>query len=278
MQYLLLLSFYSFESFSHQHLLIVFHLSLEWQQVFSSLQNFFIILAGLNNAVVSMVFSRPLNSNSSSHCTTPFVTVLSVPITIGITVTFMFYGVFNSQARSNNYLSFHFLSVLLWGQPKRQSSLLCRFSRSGRLAEIRWFVCIPKFQRILFVSFSKTDFWLCKYHLFVWSNLNFLHNYQWVILPTQSCLDLYSLWINLLHSLFMWLVVSAILLRLVYSCFDIVSLYGVNLSWYKKRFNFSPRILVWDFSYCYYHYCYYYHYFCYLSRHYLFQFYEMVAK
>ena len=35
----------------------------------------------------------------------------------------------------------------------------------------------------------------------VWSNLNFLHISQWITLPTQSCLVLYSFCANLLHSI-----------------------------------------------------------------------------
>ena len=58
------------------------------------------------------------------------------------------------------------------------------------------------------VSFSWTGVGLCKYYLFVWSNLNFLHNSQWITLPTQSYLFLFSFCVNLLHSLIMWLMVS----------------------------------------------------------------------
>ena len=36
--------------------------------------------------------------------------------------------------------------------------------------------------------FSRTGDGLCIYHLFVWSNLNFLHIPQWI---TSSCLVLY---------------------------------------------------------------------------------------
>ena len=45
------------------------------------------------------------------------------------------------------------------------------------------------------------DSGLCIYHLFIWSNLNFLYNSQWITLPKQSCLALYSFCANLLHSL-----------------------------------------------------------------------------
>ena len=82
--------------------------------------------------------------------------------------------------------------------------------RSGRLAEIWWSVCISKSQRSLCVSFSKTNSGWCMYHLFVWSNFNFLHHSQWITLPTQSCLVLYSFCANLRHSLIMWLIVSFI--------------------------------------------------------------------
>ena len=68
------------------------------------------------------------------------------------------------------------------------SFVLLTLTKSGRPGEIRWSVCISKSQRILFVSFSRTDFELCIYHLFVWSKLNFLHNSQWMTLPTQLCL------------------------------------------------------------------------------------------
>ena len=46
---------------------------------------------------------------------------------------------------------------------------------------------------------------LCIYHLFVWSNFNFLYISQWISLPTQSHLVLYSFCANLLHSLIIWL-------------------------------------------------------------------------
>ena len=67
---------------------------------------------------------------------------------------------------------------------------------------------ILKSQRILCVSFSRIDSQLCIYHLFVWLNLNFLHNSQWITLLTQLCQVLKTLSSNLLHSLNMWLIVS----------------------------------------------------------------------
>ena len=37
-----------------------------------------------------------------------------------------------------------------------------------------------------------------------------MHISQWVTLPTQSCLVLYSFYANLLHSLIMWLIASSL--------------------------------------------------------------------
>ena len=101
------------------------------------------------------------------------------------------------------YPSFHFLSILLCGQLGQQSSQFWKFSfllllllliilMSGRLAKIRWPVCISKSRRNLCVSFSCTDSWLGIYHLFIWPNFNFLPNSQWITLSTQLSLVLYS--------------------------------------------------------------------------------------
>ena len=93
--------------------------------------------------------------------------------------------------------------------------------RSGLLAGIRWSICMLKFHRSLCESFSRTGAGLCIYHLFVWSNWNFLYISLWTTLPTQSCLALYSLCANLLHSLIMWLIVSSLSpynLHLLFCC------------------------------------------------------------
>ena len=41
------------------------------------------------------------------------------------------------------------------------------------------------------VLFSRRDSGLYIFHLVVWSNLNFLHSFQWINFPTQSCLVLF---------------------------------------------------------------------------------------
>ena len=113
-----------------------------------------------------MVSTRPLIFKSSSTCINSLVIVPRAPITIGITVTFMFFLI---EQGPGTYLSFCFLSISLSGQPRQQSLqfgkfflfsfffLLLIISWSGRLAEIRWFVCMSKSQRSFRVSFSRTD-------------------------------------------------------------------------------------------------------------------------
>ena len=99
--------------------------------------------------------------------------------------------------------------------------LLLIIIMSGLLAEIRWSVCISKSHRSLCVSFSRTGTGLCIYHLFVWSNLNFLHISQCITLPTQSYLVLNFFCANLLHPLIMWLIVSSLSphsLHLLFCC------------------------------------------------------------
>ena len=173
---------------------MVFHWSLsdsKSPQVFRTLLS---ILAILNNALVWTISTRPVIFKSSSLCNNPFVTVPRAPITIGVIVTFMFHNFFNSLARSR-YLSLflHSFNFIQWSAGTAKStilqvlSLLLIIKKSGHLAEITWSACIWKSQWNLCVSFSKTDSGLCTYHLFLWSNFNFLHNYGWITLPTQSC-------------------------------------------------------------------------------------------
>ena len=205
-----------------------FSLEFEWQQVSSISRTLLSILAVLNNSVVWMVSYRPPASKSTRPFNSPLVTVPNAPITIGIIVTLMFHSIFNSLARSR-YLSFfsYSFSFIQCSLGTAKSTILqilflvlLIIIRSGLLAEIRWSVCMSKSHRSLCVSFSSTDDGLCIYHLFVWSNLNFLHISEWIFWPTQSCPVLYSFCANLLHSL-MWLMVSSLSphsLYLLYCC------------------------------------------------------------
>ena len=178
---------------------MVFHWSLRDSKSSQVSRTFFSILTVLNNAVLWMVSTRPPTSNSSNPFYNPLVTVPKAPIVIGIIITFRFHSFFNSLARSC-YLSFfstsfQFLSVLFGGQLVLQSpqflqvlSLFFFFFlitiRSVFLPEIKRSDCVSKSHRSLCVSFTRTVTGLCMYHLFVWSNFNFLHISQWLPLPT----------------------------------------------------------------------------------------------
>ena len=139
---------------------------------------------------------------------------------------FQFPSKYLSYLLQFQYLSYfsHSFSFILWSAGTVKSTILQVLSfffffffffllviiKSDLLAGIRWSVCMLKSRRSLCVAFSRTGAVLCIYHLLVWSNLNFLHISQWITLPTLSCLALYSLCGNLLHSLIIWLMVSSL--------------------------------------------------------------------
>ena len=190
----------------------------------------------------SVVYCR---SNSSSPFSNPLVTVPKAPITIGIIVTFMFHSFF--QFSSKVEVLILLFAFFQWSDGTAKSTIfqirffLLIIIRSGLLAEIRWSVYISKSHGNLWVLFSKTGTWLCIYHLFVWSNLNFIHISQWISLPTQSCVVLYSFCANLLHSLIMWLMVSSLSphsLHLIFCCV----LYILALIWLVLMALFSAAI------------------------------------
>ena len=151
------------------------------------------ILAILNNALVWMVSTRPPTSKSSSplnnpigiifHCFFQFFGEVEVPIFL---FTFCpFYSVVSWNCKIDNFSdSLLFLLIII---------------RSGLLAEIRWSERMSKYHKRSCVFF-KTDDGLCIYHLLVRSKLNFLHISLCITLLTQSCLVLYTLWVNWLCS------------------------------------------------------------------------------
>ena len=139
-------------------------------------------LKSLRSLVVWMIVTRPLISISFSPYTNPLVTVLSVLVTTGITVTFMFHSFFDFIARSR-YLSLFSLSFNfpLWSARSakytiRQVLFFCWLSPSlivwPRLDD----PFVSQNPREFCVSFSRTDSGLCINHFFIWSNSNFLHN------------------------------------------------------------------------------------------------------
>ena len=111
------------------------------------------ILDYLNNAVAWVVLTCPVTSKSSSSFTNLFRIIPSTPITTGITVTFMFHNFFSSLTRSW-YLS---LFGFFW--------LYSAVYRGGK-------------GQVLGCAYTT-----CSYG---WSNLNFLHNSQWIPPPTTS--------------------------------------------------------------------------------------------
>ena len=176
----------------------------------------------------------------------------------------MFHGFFNSLAKVEVLNpSFHFLSALFRDQRVQQSPQFCKFSffllitiSSGLLAEIRWSICMSKSHKRLCVSFSRRDAGLCIYHLFIWSNSNFLHYSQWITLPTQSYIVLYSFWANLLHSL-MWLMVSSLAphnLHLLFCCvLSILALIWLVLIILLFTWNHTTvwfGLVLWHINYC----------------------------
>ena len=116
--------------FLHQRLLIVFHRSLNDSKSPQASRTLLSIPADLNNAVICMVFTGPLIFKSSSPFINPLMTVPSAPITIRITVTFIFHSFSVLLQGLCTYLSFRFHSVLPCYQPERQSPLFDRFSFS----------------------------------------------------------------------------------------------------------------------------------------------------
>ena len=100
-----------------------FSLDFEWYQVLLSVQDSS-LYSDLNNAGVWIVYTCLLIPKSSSSCINPLVTVPKAPVTIGITVTFMFHSFFCSLARSK-YLSFFLLSLnfTLWSARTAKSAI-----------------------------------------------------------------------------------------------------------------------------------------------------------
>ena len=178
---------------------MVFHWSLGDSKSPQISRTLLSILADLNNAIVWMVFTCPLISKSSSLWINPFVTVLNALITIvspSLSCSTVFFQFFSKVKIFISLFTFFQFYTVVGRNDKvhyTAGSLLSFFfffffflltlTGSGRLAEIRWSICISKSQWTLCVSFSRTDSKLCIYHLFVWSNINLEHNSQWISFP-----------------------------------------------------------------------------------------------
>ena len=167
--------------------------------------------------------------------------VTGAPTTIRIISILMFHSFFSSLAKSKHVSLFAFFDFhsVVYGDGKihKSASSLFLITSYGHVAGIRWSVYISKPQRISYVSFFRTDFGLCIYHLAVWSNFNCLHYSQSIPLPTQSCVVLYFLCTSLLYSLIMWLIISSvttlpILLCIIHFRFYIICPDGIVLCHY----------------------------------------------
>ena len=199
---------------------MVFHWSLSDSKSPQVFRTSLRILVVLINAVVWIVSTRSPTSKSSEPFNNPFVIVPKAPITIGHNRYFHVPQLFRFSSMVE-VLIFLFTFLQIYSVVLRDSKVdnfanslfffffLLIIIKSGLLAGIRWSVCMLKSQRSLCVSFSWTGARLCICHLLVWSNLNFLHIFQWITFATQSYLALYSFCANLLHSLVMWLFVSS---------------------------------------------------------------------
>ena len=208
---------------------MVFHWSLSDSKSPQVSMTLLSILTNLNNVTVWKASIRPLISKSSS----PFTNWSFSECTKSTNYNwysshFHVPQFFNSLVRSR-YLSFFTLSFsfTLWSSRTAKSTilqvlfLLLIIIRSSCLSKIRWSVCMSRSQRSLSVLFSRTDAGLWIYHLFVWSNFNFLHNSLGITLLTQLCLVLHTFCANLLHSHITWLIVSSLKphkLHLLFCC------------------------------------------------------------
>ena len=139
----------------------------------------------------------------------PLVTVLSALITIAITVTFMSHSFFqfSSKVFISLFAFLQFYPVVSRNGKVHYSTGSCflfffsfffffffllSITRSGRLAEIIWSVCILESQRVLCISLSRRDSGLCIYHLFVMVNFKLFAQFSVDDFSTLSCLVLYS--------------------------------------------------------------------------------------
>ena len=177
---------------------MVFHMSLSDSKSPQASWTHLSILAYLNNAVVWMVSVCPLISKSSSPLTKHSGTFPSIPIKIGITVIFIFHSYFSHLGRSKYSSRFSlFLIFTLWSSWTAKSSI-------RQVLLFCWLSLVRPRLGDQFVSQNPREVCACHsglgiYHLFVWSNLNCLHNSQWITLPTQLCLVFHSFCTNLLH-------------------------------------------------------------------------------
>ena len=131
------------------------------------------------------------------------MTPCKVEVLILLFPFFQFYSVVSRYSKVYNFASSFFLLITI---------------RSSLPAEIRWSVRLPKSHRNLCVIFQDSC-WVLHIPFVHMVKFQFLAHLQWITLPTQSRLVLYPFYANLLHSLIMWLMVSAMSLHSLHLLF-----------------------------------------------------------
>ena len=179
-----------------------------------------------------MVFPHPLIFKSFSTCINPLVSVPRAPITLGIIVTFMYLSFFQFSSKINVliflFTFFQFYSVVSRESKVHNSAspLFCWLSL-GLVVRLRLNDPIQT-ENLRGVCASHSELYI--YHLFVWSNFNFLHNFQWITFSTLLFLVLYSFCANLLCSLIMNILSrSPLNLHLLFCC--VLSIFALTSLW-----------------------------------------------
>ena len=198
----------SFELFYLQHWLLISHWSLRDSKFPKDPRTLLSILTDLNDAVVWMVSTCSLFSDSFSLFTTLLGIVPSAQTIIGFRVTFMFHRFFTSLARSR-YLSLFSFSFIftLWsvGTAKSTIGQVLFFCRLSPCLVVRpnclYLKILENFVRLILQNEFRVLHiplvCMVKFQFFVQLPVDYIPH------PVVSCLILF-----LLHSLIMWLIVS----------------------------------------------------------------------
>ena len=113
---------------------MVFHWSLSDSKSPKVPRTCFRILAVLNNAVVSIVSTRPPTSKFSMPFNAPLVIVPKAPITIYTIVIFMFHSFFSSLV--NNYHYYYYYYLLMSFSHQRYLIVFHRSLRDSKSARV----------------------------------------------------------------------------------------------------------------------------------------------
>ena len=205
-----------------------------------------------------MVSTRPPTSKSSSRFNNPLVTVPKAPITIGITVTFMFHSFFNSLARSR-YLSLfsHSSSFILQSTETAKSIILQIFFffvdyykvwSSSRDQVIRLYIKVP--QEFVCVIFQEKC-WVVHIPFVGMVKFKFLAHFpvDYLAHPVVSSLVhllcQFAAFADYVIDGFIIVIAQsafAILLRLIYPRFNMIGSYGAVLCSHQEGFCFSLKV------------------------------------